>query len=94
MNRTKIYWICQIGGWSLLAVFNLVLFVLDDETLIPAELTAQLLLTGYYILSTHIYRNLIIRWGWLRILNPKLIPRIILSIIVLSASCLLFEAIL
>jgi len=91
MNRAKIYWICQIVGWSFYAIFNLALFVLLEENPVGNEITAQLMLTGYFIISTHIYRNLIIKWGWLRILSPDLIPRIVLSIIVLSISCFVFE---
>jgi len=94
MNKTKIYWTCQIGGWSLYALFNLFLFVLSDGKLAPAQIVGQLLLTGFYIFSTHVYRNLIVRWGWLRILSPRLIPRIFLSIVVLSVFSFLFEILL
>jgi sensor histidine kinase YesM len=71
-----------------------VLFTLDDGKLGTSQILGQVLLTGYFIFSTHLYRNLIIRWGWLRILSPKLIPRVMLSIIVLSISCFLFELVL
>ena len=94
MKKTKIYWICQIVGWSLYALFNLFLFALGDGQLTTAQIVGQFLLTAYFIFSTHMYRNLIVRWGWLRILSPKLIPRIILTIIVLSISCFLFELLL
>ncbi len=94
MNKTKIYWICQIGGWTLYALFNLFLFALADGRLASAQIVGQLLLTGYFIFSTHMYRNLIVRWGWLRILSPRLIPRIILAIIILSISCFLYELLL
>jgi sensor histidine kinase YesM len=94
MDRTKIYWICQILGWSLYAVFNLVLYVLLEENPVEDEIIGQLMLTCYYIVSTHIYRNLIIKWDWLRILSPNLIPKIILSIIILSISCFVFEFVL
>lgn len=94
ISKTKVYWICQIVGWSLYALFNLFLFALADGKLTLTQITGQFLLTGYFIFSTHIYRNLIVRWGWLRILSPRLIPRIILTIIVLSISCFLFELLL
>ena len=94
MSRTSIYWGFQIGGWSLYAIFNLVLFVLSNQFLTPSQIIGQLLLTLYYILSTHLYRNLIIRWGWLEMLSPKLIPRIALSILVLSISCFVFDLLL
>ena len=94
MNKTKIYWICQIVGWSLYALFNLFLFALGDGKLATAQIVGQFLLTAYFISSTHMYRNLIVRWGWLRTLSPKLIPRILLTIIVLSISCFAFELLL
>ncbi len=94
MNRTKIYWICQVVGWSTYAAFNLVLFALDDGNLGAAQIAGHGFLTLYFIFSTHIYRNLIIRWGWLKMLSPRLIPRIALSILILSVSCFLFELLL
>ena len=94
MNKTRIYWICQVGGWSLYALFNLLLFALNDEKLAPAQIIGQVILTGYFIISTHIYRNLIVKWGWLRILSPRLIPKILFAIIILSISCFLFESLL
>jgi len=94
MNKTKIYWICQIGGWTLYALFNLFLFALADGRLATAQIVGQLLLTVFFIFSTHMYRNLIVRWGWLRILSPRLIPKIILAIVILSISCFLFELLL
>ncbi|GJM27394.1 MAG: histidine kinase [Cyclobacteriaceae bacterium] len=93
-SRTRIYWLCQIIGWSSYAIFSLVLYVLSEHQLVPLDISGQLLLTCYYIFSTHIYRNLIIKWGWLNTISPNLIPKIILSIIALSISCFLFEIIL
>jgi len=91
MKKTRIYWICQIGGWSFYAIINLVLFALAGGELADFQIFGQLLITLYFIISTHVYRYLIIRWGWLRILSPRLIPRILLSIILLSISCFVFE---
>ncbi len=91
MNKTKIYWICQIGGWTFYALFNLLLFALAGGNVPDFQILVQLLLTGYFIVYSHIYRYLIVKWGWLRILSPRLIPRILLSIILLSISCFFFE---
>jgi hypothetical protein len=94
LTRTRVYWLCQIVGWSSYAIFTLALFALYERQLMALDIAGQLLLTGYYILSTHVYRNLIIRWGWLNTLSPNLIPKVVLSIIVLSISCFLFEMML
>jgi sensor histidine kinase YesM len=90
MSRTTIYWGFQIGGWSLYAIFNLLLFALSPRQLSANQITSHLLLTGYYILSTHLFRNLIIKWGWLDMISPKLIPRVALSILALSVSSFVF----
>jgi len=94
LTRTRVYWLCQILGWSSYAIFSLTLYVLREQHLLLSDVSGQLLLTGYFIYSTHIYRSLIIKWGWLETLSPNLIPRILLSIIVLSISCFLFEMVL
>lgn len=91
LTRTRVYWLCQILGWSSYAIFSLTLFALNEQQLPWSDVSGQLLLTGYFILSTHMYRNRIIRWGWLNTLSPSLIPKILLSLIVLSISCFLFE---
>ncbi len=94
MKKTNIYWICQIGGWSFYALFNLFLFWLAEGNNSSSQILGHLLLTSYFIVSTHIYRNLIIKWGWLRILSPKLIPKILISVLLLSISSFIFELIL
>ncbi len=94
MKKTRIYWICQIGGWSFYAFINLLLFALAGGDIADFQVLGQILITIYFIVSTHIYRNLIIRWGWLRLLSPRLIPRILVSITLLSISCFLFEMVL
>ena len=94
MKKTTIYWIFQIVGWSFYAILNLILFALADGEIGDQQIIGQIFLTIYFILSTHVYRNRIIKWGWLRILSPRLIPKIILSIVLLSLICFAFELIL
>ena len=94
LTRTRIYWICQIGGWSFYAIFSLALYVLQGNLLSINEITGQLMLTAYYILSTHIFRNLIIKWGWLRTLSPNKIPKIVLSVLLLAFTCFVFESVI
>src|SRR6218665_3680534 len=83
MNKKTIYWICQVVGWSFFVLLNTLLLKLDDSFNINvAKSLAILLVSG--ILLSHLYRNLIIRSGWLRLSNMQLIPRALISILMFA----------
>lgn len=84
MSKNKIYWICQIGGWFTYGLLNLFVFALADEPVTPKRILGYFLLTVIYIMVTHGYRYFIIRWGWLKIISLRLIPKVIGTIIFLS----------
>ncbi|MDN5216541.1 histidine kinase [Fulvivirgaceae bacterium BMA12] len=83
MNKTRLYWICQIGGWSLWTFFNLGLKAITAG-FDGMELIGSTLVTVFSIYSTHIYRNFVVKRKWLRLKMPKLIPRVLFMIAVLS----------
>lgn len=64
LNKTKIYWILQIGGWASFAALHLALDYLQ-ETLNSYALIYAVLLAFWYLISTHIFRYFIIKWEWL-----------------------------
>jgi len=82
-GKNKIYWTLQIGGWSLYALLHIFL-VLVDNRLSIINILSILLTAGYFLLSTHIYRLVVIRLGWLNYRMLKLIPKILLSIFLLG----------
>ena len=79
MRKKKLYWICQLFGWALFIVLQIVFFRLFDNTITPSALIYFIL--GFFlgILLTHGFRWLIIRWKWLA--RPLLfqIPAVILG---------------
>jgi two-component system LytT family sensor kinase len=81
MNKKKLYWFCQAGGWSFLAIMNGFFLKLSGNQNVTASMLILLLLG---ILFSHVYRNLIIRSGWLRLKVLALIPRVILATLLLS----------
>lgn len=85
MSKTKIYWILQIGGWLLFAAINIVLTYLQD-TLNVYSFIYALLVSAWFIISTHIFRHLIIRWGWLNIKIKEIIFKIFLNLFLLTIS--------
>jgi sensor histidine kinase YesM len=81
MNKKKLYWFCQVGGWSFLAIMNGFFLKLGGNENVTVSMLILLLLG---ILFSHVYRNLIVRSGWLRFKILALIPRVILATLVLS----------
>ncbi|MFL5762399.1 MAG: sensor histidine kinase [Bacteroidia bacterium] len=81
MDKKKLYWICQTGGWSFLAVMNGFFLKLSGNENVTMSMLILLLLG---ILFSHVYRNLIVRFGWLRFKVLSLIPRVIFATLLLS----------
>ncbi|CAD5271056.1 MULTISPECIES: sensor histidine kinase [unclassified Imperialibacter] len=78
INKRRIYWICQIGGWSIYGFSNL--FLLSTaKTLTLSDITGQIISTAFYILITHFLRILMIRRNWLGNSWPILIPKVIFA---------------
>ncbi|MDN5204012.1 histidine kinase [Fulvivirgaceae bacterium BMA10] len=94
MNKFTLYWICQIGGWSTYAIFNIFARITIEEEANNVLFFPIFLETAFLIFITHMYRNYIVRNNWLRLPMPKLIPRVILFITILSIICALLMTVL
>ncbi|MGZ4036912.1 MAG: sensor histidine kinase, partial [Bacteroidia bacterium] len=86
MNRKqKIYWWCQIAGWLIYFIINLLFFGLSNQTS-----THDFLVYFFFIVLsislTHIYRYFILRFGILQISIPSQLIFIIICSAVLSAA--------
>lgn len=76
-SRKHIYWISQLVGWSLYVALLIILNRLEGFP-INVKLVLNLITTFVLgVISTHLYRELIIRLNWLRLRIIELIPRII-----------------
>lgn len=83
MNRKKIYWACQISGWLLFVLLNSLFIQLNDALDVPVVI--NLTFTFVVVLvSSHLYRNFIVRYDWLRVNILKLIPRFVAASVSLS----------
>ncbi len=89
MNKNKIYWLCQIFGWTIFGLLQIFLFsvagAIDEFFVI-----SQLIQVIFYILLTHLFRELVLRLGWLKYKWYSLIPRFILGSFLLSILHYLF----
>jgi LytS/YehU family sensor histidine kinase len=84
MSKKALYWICQIGGWLFFVLAQSIFFKLNNQLSSSLIISLSILFTlGVFI--SHLYRNTIIRLGWLKLNALQLIPRVIFSTIVLAA---------
>lgn len=78
MSKKRIYWICQIGGWTALMLYELLSYAFEGE-----------LTTGMFffaianilvcVLLTHFYRLIVREQNWVNLPLYRLVPRVIFS---------------
>jgi LytS/YehU family sensor histidine kinase len=83
MKRQHAYWACQIGGWSLIALFWIVISAFFRD--LTWERTAYMIVLGVAGLAfTHGYRLVAKQRDWAHLSLKQLIPRVILAALVLA----------
>lgn len=85
--RTKMsYWLAQFFGWGFYCLMLLMAVNSTGETTSKMEMYVTLFSIYIFgILFTHIQRWIILKFGWLNIKIQRLLPRILLSSLILSA---------
>lgn len=83
MNKTKIYWLCQILGWGVYGIIQVIFYALSKQFDFDQAI-GVILQVVYYILTTHLFRTIIIKAGWLNLRLNRLIPRLLLFTLALS----------
>ena len=83
MNKKTLYWFCQIGGWLFLVLAQSLYLKLSDALNIESA-TSQFLLLFFGIVLSHLYRNFIVKYGWLKVKIILLIPRVIIATLLLA----------
>lgn len=85
INSKKFYWLAQFGGWaSYSGLLTLSVFTKDPNDLTVTYFINILILIVSGIATTHIQRLFFIRFGWLDMKLPALIPRLIVSSLLCS----------
>lgn len=83
MQKTsKYYWRLQIGGWGILAPILILINVLFGQRVDLHFLIALLIRILAGIFTTHLFRNIIRRAGWLSLPVEKSLPRLAAGILV------------
>ena len=83
MNKIRLYWICQVFGWSLYGVVQISLFSMTGDVSLE-YIFGQGLQVLFYILLTHFFRSILLQFGWLKIRWYFLIPRFFLGSLIMA----------
>jgi len=83
MNRKQIYWLCQIVGWTTYELYEILFFSIYLPT------TSGTFINGIAniiigITITHIYKLIIEKLNWLELPISKLLPRVVISVFLMS----------
>ncbi len=83
MNKYKLYWCCQIGGWAFFMFIETISYgnVFGYNGLLALNVAVNFFI-GLFL--THLYRLFLIRTNWLTLPSAKLIPRATFGIITIS----------
>ncbi len=83
MSKQRIYWFCQIVGWTLLIMVDFIIYWIEDGFIAEVfYLAIADIMLG--ISLTHLYRLAIQRWKWVRLPFLQLVPRVLGSVFLLA----------
>lgn len=86
LSRLKVYWICQIGGWTLYGFVSALLYIFANKIQFTLKEAASIFFMCLFAVAyTHCYRYVIKRWHWTSLSLTRLIFQVLLASIVLGA---------
>lgn len=84
MKKEKLYLLLQLGGWLTYVIIALLFAGVQNEPFNLKFITALFLIYVIGISITHGYRHFIIKFGWTKLSISHLIPKVLISIFILS----------
>lgn len=88
-NKTKFYWLCQLGGWGFFTLVNIV-FIASTEKLSFEKALFLILISSISLLITHLYRLYIIKHNWFKLPLKYVVPVILLASLILGSIIVAF----
>lgn len=83
MNKTKLYWLLQFGGWTGLMLTSFLAMAMFLPFLPVLGSSVLTILLGVFI--SHLYRGYAKRKDWKSLKVPKLVPRVFLASLIQGA---------
>lgn len=86
VNKVRLYWTLQVGGWALYGLIQIIFSVFaSDGQGVSAQRVIFLTYEAIFcLLLTHNLRNIINRWRWLRAGIQVLILRVVASVLIMG----------
>ncbi|GJM62224.1 MULTISPECIES: sensor histidine kinase [Persicobacter] len=92
MKKLRAYWLIQVMGWSTYACLHIVLLIISNN-FAPEKAFEIFALAGYYLVSTHLFREYIRLNQWMKFNLNRLGGLVILSSFLLAVSNYCFQII-
>lgn len=84
LNKSRLYWILQIGGWTLYAVVQIVVAISSSEVISSQRIIFLTYESFFCFLLTHGFRTYMNHNRWLSLSMPRLLPRVLSAVIVMG----------
>ncbi|UXX80164.1 histidine kinase [Reichenbachiella carrageenanivorans] len=84
ITKQRAYWLCQIIGWSFWGLLNFSVLLLQSRKVTSTDFFGAVFQVVFYIGSTHFLRVQIKKKEWFAFSSIQLIPRILISNLVLG----------
>lgn len=84
MTKQRLYWVFQIVGWSTYTILNVLGVSLQSNNFTLVMALPIIIESGYFFLITHIYRRLSKKMEWLQLPTTELIPKVIMSTVLMA----------
>ena len=84
MNKQRLYWIFQITGWLIYALLNILGVSFQATHFTPLMALPIIAESVYFFGITPVYRSQSKKMLWLQLPTTKLIPKVLLSIVLMS----------
>lgn len=83
-NKRRLYWILQLSAWTLYALLQIVVFSAMSAQQQGISIRRIVFFVAEALIclgATHLYRHLLNRWNWLSLPVPRMIPRVLGSVV-------------
>ena len=84
VNKNRLYWTLQIGGWTTYAAFQIVTFVLAGSGIRTVRILSFVIEAIICLLITHYYRTYINQRKWLSMGLARLIPHVLAAVLLMG----------
>jgi two-component system, LytTR family, sensor kinase len=91
VNKHRLYWSLQIGGWFFYALVQIVSNYLYSDSISVRRVIFFVTEAFLCLLITNVFRNLLVKKKWLDFPTAKLLPNVLLAIFVMGLMLYFFR---